>query len=347
MKRMVDDKEIREFDDRITALEEGGTGGSYTAGNGININNNEISVDTDTIATISALQSFTQSFGGELTAIYSGTSTVGKARQDALGRTIDEYYASKNETLIKDEDGNVNEPLYIDYISSPTGEDADNKGEIHLGSGTRTGSVTIEAGGEESGSSIYLRGTTSVGSEGLVTISGETTFETSNRINVTDGTNTEQIAYLSDTSGTNNGVDWTSITIGNDTYDIPSATTGSHLFRHNIQLSGTTSNNQGYIVYFDIYNNDNTTYTSLADVLDALNDGSTGFTGDRITCNGLIAAGASTQYRPLFIRKDANDSSWLDAVYYYYSNTSLTFNYIAIADSQTGFSITDTIAKVY
>ena len=68
-----------------------------TEGTGINISNNEISVDTNTIATVATLQSFTQSFGGEITAIYSGTSTVGKARQDALGRTIDEYYASKTD----------------------------------------------------------------------------------------------------------------------------------------------------------------------------------------------------------------------------------------------------------
>jgi len=68
-----------------------------TEGTGINISNNEISVDTNTIATVATLQSFTQSFGGEINAIYSGTSTVGKARQDALGRTIDEYYASKTQ----------------------------------------------------------------------------------------------------------------------------------------------------------------------------------------------------------------------------------------------------------
>lgn len=44
MKRMVDDKEIRNFDDRITALEQGGGGGgTYTAGDNISISNNEIS----------------------------------------------------------------------------------------------------------------------------------------------------------------------------------------------------------------------------------------------------------------------------------------------------------------
>lgn len=51
MKRMVDDKEIREFDDRITALEQGGTGETYTAGEGIVISdNNEISVNSTKVA---------------------------------------------------------------------------------------------------------------------------------------------------------------------------------------------------------------------------------------------------------------------------------------------------------
>ena len=83
--------------DENNVISATGGGSSYTAGTGINISNNEISVDTNTIATVATLQSFTQSFGGEINAIYSGTSTVGKARQDALGRTIDEYYASKTQ----------------------------------------------------------------------------------------------------------------------------------------------------------------------------------------------------------------------------------------------------------
>ena len=83
--------------DENNVISATGGGAEYMPGTGINIANNEISVDTNTIATVATLQSFTQSFGGEITAIYSGTSTVGKARQDALGRTIDEYYASKTD----------------------------------------------------------------------------------------------------------------------------------------------------------------------------------------------------------------------------------------------------------
>ncbi len=45
MKRMVSDQTIHDFDDRITALEQGGSGGTeYTAGNGIDITENVISL---------------------------------------------------------------------------------------------------------------------------------------------------------------------------------------------------------------------------------------------------------------------------------------------------------------
>lgn len=58
MKRMVDDKEIREFDNRITALEDE-AGRTYTAGNGIDISaNNEISVDSGKVIMTSGNQGF-------------------------------------------------------------------------------------------------------------------------------------------------------------------------------------------------------------------------------------------------------------------------------------------------
>ena len=73
-------------------------GTTYTAGTGIIISSNdELSVDTETIATISALQSFSESFGGALQGIYSGTSIVGKARCDENGNDIDVVYATKSE----------------------------------------------------------------------------------------------------------------------------------------------------------------------------------------------------------------------------------------------------------
>ena len=48
MRRMVDDKEIIDFNNRITALEESQV--SYTEGNGININEGVISVDSTKVA---------------------------------------------------------------------------------------------------------------------------------------------------------------------------------------------------------------------------------------------------------------------------------------------------------
>lgn len=112
-------------------------------------------------------------------------------------------YALESDTLIKDLDGNIDETIYVTNISSDQGEDTDNKATIGLSSGIRSASLTLYAGGEESDATISLRGTTSIGSEGTIQISGETTFFTENRITVDDGNNnTESIAYLSDIPAT-------------------------------------------------------------------------------------------------------------------------------------------------
>jgi len=112
-KRMVEEDLIKKLQDLDPS---GGT--EYTAGTGIEISDeNEISVDTDTIATVAALQSFTQTFGGELTAIYNGTTPVGKARQDASGRTFDEYYASKSELFSGDYNDLTNKPTIPEGVT--------------------------------------------------------------------------------------------------------------------------------------------------------------------------------------------------------------------------------------
>lgn len=124
--------------------------GSGTAGTGIDITNNVISVDTDFVVT-------------------------------------------------KDSLNNVDGALQVEHLQSEIWEEEDdNKADIYLYSGLRKSRVTIQTSGEESGSSIILQGTTSVGSEGTVQISGETTFNTKNRISVYDGTTLDEIAYLSD-----------------------------------------------------------------------------------------------------------------------------------------------------
>lgn len=83
----------------IAQIGQGGGGGSeYTAGNGINITEDVISVDTNTIATKAELGSFAESFGGELNNILNtGTSVVQRAKNDENGNEIDTTYATKAE----------------------------------------------------------------------------------------------------------------------------------------------------------------------------------------------------------------------------------------------------------
>lgn len=107
-------------------------------------------------------------------------------------------YALKSETLFKDSDGNIDGVIRVSDITSEDGDDTDNKATISLNSGLRKANLELYASGEESGASITLGGTVASDSEGTVSISGETTFYTENRITVDDGNTTEQIAYLSD-----------------------------------------------------------------------------------------------------------------------------------------------------
>lgn len=82
----------------IAQIGQGGGGSEYTAGNGINITEDVISVDTNTIATKAELGSFAESFGGELNNILNtGTSVVQRAKNDENGNEIDTTYATKAE----------------------------------------------------------------------------------------------------------------------------------------------------------------------------------------------------------------------------------------------------------
>jgi len=107
-------------------------------------------------------------------------------------------YALKAETLFKDSEGNINETVRVSDITSEDGDETDNKATISLNSGLRRASLELYASGEESGASITLGGTVASDSEGTITLSGKTTINTENRIEVTDGNTTEQVAYLSD-----------------------------------------------------------------------------------------------------------------------------------------------------
>lgn len=119
---------------------------------------------------------------------------VGKNQED-----IEDLQSTLTKVVVKDDDGNVDEVLKVAQLQSETGEDDDCKAKIYLSSGLRRSRITLESQGEETGSSIILQGTTSIGSEGTVEIAGETNFTTNARITVTDGNeDVEEIAYLSD-----------------------------------------------------------------------------------------------------------------------------------------------------
>jgi len=107
-------------------------------------------------------------------------------------------YALKSETLIKDLDGNIDGVIRVSDITSKDGDETDNKATISLNSGLRRASLELSASGEESGASITLGGTVASDSEGTITLNGKTTINTENRIEVSDGNTTEQVAYLSD-----------------------------------------------------------------------------------------------------------------------------------------------------
>lgn len=125
--------------------------------------------------------------------------------QEQVQKNIDDIEELSNEVsnvVTKDDYGNVNGVLKVAQLQSEhLEEDDDCKSNIYLSSGLRKSTVSIMTEGEESGSSIILRGTTSEGSEGVVEISGTTNFATDNRITVTDNnSDSEEIAYLSDIS---------------------------------------------------------------------------------------------------------------------------------------------------
>ena len=199
------------------------------------------------------------------------TNTALAGKQDRL-TTSDSISISNNEIYVDedwlsanyvgiDSDGNLSKSLIRTGKITSIADDADVTGEITLTSGTRTGSIYLDASGEESSASIFLRGTTSIGSEGMIEISGETQFNTSNRINVYDGVNTEQIAYLSDITGGD-----------------------SQIYQHNIVYKGLDSSNKIW-TYFtaQFVSSSSTAITSKAALITYLQN--TGFSSANWSIN--------------------------------------------------------------
>ena len=260
--------ETDDLDERVTALEQGGiTVDAYTKAesdakfvsktnltdysiNDIIVADSEIQSGAVDLRAVSAQDVKSEVSLDPSSAIIKTTSGTNNSTIGVSGTDVDistgTLKYNSNEVLSADSDGNLNKNLIrTSQITSFSGEDSDSKGEITLSSGLRHGSAYIYADGEESGASIYLRGTTSVGSEGVIEISGETTFNTANRINVYDGSDTEQIAYLSDISGGG----------------------GNTLYRHKIKIikKDGSDNIIGFIA-FAILNTSATQFTTLISI---------------------------------------------------------------------------------
>lgn len=131
-----------------------------------------------------------------------GTTITGG---DGINVSVDGTISVDTSVVVtKDDMNNVEGPLQVEHlISEDWDEDDDCKAHIYLNSGLRKSTVTLQSDGEESGSSIILQGTSSVGSSGTITIdAGNTTFIThGNRIFQKDESNdasANEIAYLAD-----------------------------------------------------------------------------------------------------------------------------------------------------
>lgn len=171
--------ETDDLDERVTALEQGSiTVDAYTKA--------ESDAKFQTIAGMSTYATKSELFSGDY--------------NDLTNKPNLSIYAEKTETVTKDENGNVNGVLQVAQLESESwDEDDDCKADIYISSGLRRSTITLETEGEETGSSLILQGTTSVGSEGIIDLHGETRVFTNSRITVIDDNDdTEQVAYLSD-----------------------------------------------------------------------------------------------------------------------------------------------------
>ena len=145
-------------------------------------------------------------------------------------------------------------------------------------------------------------------------------------------------------SGTNDGTNWTSLTIGNDTYGLASGGGSStHLYRHTVSMGGVT-NSKGYYIVVTLYTTDSGSIDTLPKLLAAFNDGTAGYTGTSVICTGLIAQSSSTSYRPSYLHKN-NDK--VEVYYMYLSGSNITTGTINIASTDTSFTIYDNVGKIY
>lgn len=166
----------------------GGGGGSYTPGTGINIVGNEISVDTQTIATKEDLNDYepaSEAFSGDYNDLTNKPELATVA-------TTGSYNDLTNQPTITNVEPNTGDEPTATLNTLTVGDTV----------------YDIPGGGGTS----YTAGT------GIDI--------TNNEISVDSDTVAMKTDIPDAVSGTNDGTNWTSLTIGEDTYDIPASGSG-------------------------------------------------------------------------------------------------------------------------
>lgn len=99
-------------------------------------------------------------------------------------------------------------------------------------------------------------------------------------------------------SGTNDGTNWTSLTIGSDTYGLASGGSGgSHLYEHYLVIiSNNSSGGDSFDIYLKFISTSNTTITSLSDLYTTLRSTPRTANEDMISCSGHIKLSGSSDY---------------------------------------------------
>ena len=148
-------------------IEGGGGGTSYTAGDGINISNNEISVDTDTIQpkltagtniTIDANNVISAEGGGGATVVQTiGTSTTDVMSQKAVTDTL---FHENNATRIQiGRNASSTGGSYYPSVAIGSGARASGGDTVVIGGGSASGSHSIALGDGQA----YNQGSIAIG----------------------------------------------------------------------------------------------------------------------------------------------------------------------------------------
>ena len=268
-KRMVPEYLITKLEE----LEPGG--GDYTAGNGIDIEDNEISIDDTIVATKTDLEDYelkSDAFSGSYNDL-TDKPTIPAAQVQSDWSQSDNTQVDyiKNKPTIPDTTNmvttNTNQTITGEktFTGSNVKINALGTANDHISMGYDdvggVPSITFYDSNYDPSAAIFTDANDVLTFNGLSGVSFKNGIDkTFNIPSKADGTYT--LATTDDipdeVSGTNDGTNWTSLTIGNDTYDIPQGGGSSYTFTNGLtESSGTVGMDlwsTGY-QYQDSYSN--------------------------------------------------------------------------------------------